>query len=312
MRGFVESIHIAAAATAPTMAVPSVRVIPGHGLEGDRYAAKMGTYPPDDAVGREVTLVEAEAVEALNTKLGTQFAAADMRRNVVTRGVALNHLVDREFLVGEVRLRGIRLCEPCEHLASLTHKNIIKVMLHRCGLRTAIVSGGTIRAGDPVTLLDSREEKNKELIRRYYAEMWNPWNFDLAGELLSPEISFRGSLGTETRGRAAFCDYMRKVRAAFPDFHNSIEAIAAEENSVAARLQYTGTHEGELFGIAATHRKIAYAGAAFFRISDQQITEGWVLGDIFSLLKSLRANNSVAQSANEEYPALNRRHPLNY
>jgi steroid delta-isomerase-like uncharacterized protein len=137
--------------------------------------------------------------------------------------------------------------------------------------------------------MSSIAEENEDLIRRYYDGMWNAWNLDAADDLLSPDIIFRGSLGTETRGRAAFCDYMRHVRSAFPDFHNFIEEITAEEDRIVARLTYTGTHEGELFGIAPTHRKITYAGAAFFRISAGQIAEGWVVGDIFSLLKSLGA-----------------------
>lgn len=303
MRGTVESIHIAAAASVPMQEVQSVRVLAGAGLEGDRYAAKMGTYPPEEGIGREVTLIEAEAVEALNAKLGAHFSAGEMRRNVVTRGVALNHLVGREFLVGEVRLRGIRLCEPCEHLASMTHKNLIHVMLHRCGLRTQIVRGGTIHASDAIVVLDSLEEKNKDLIRRFFAEMWNEWNFDLAKEIVAPEISFRGSLGDEMRGRAAFCDYMRKVRAAFPDFHNAIENIVAENDQFVARLTYSGTHEGEIFGVAPTHRKISYSGVAFFRIREGQVTEGWVLGDIFGLLKSLGAERIAGSRAVTEASA---------
>lgn len=139
--------------------------------------------------------------------------------------------------------------------------------------------------------MNSFVEANKFLVQRYYDEMWNVWNFDAANELLSPDIIFRGSLGTETRGREAFCEYMRTVRRAFPDFHNSIETIVAENDQVAARLKYTGTHEGEIFGVAPTQRKIAYAGAAFFRISERQIAEGWVLGDILGLLISLGARN---------------------
>ncbi len=289
MRGTVASIHIAPAASAPMQSVESTLAIAGQGLEGDRYASKSGTYSATDSGGRHVTLIESEAVDALNAKLGTQFGVGEMRRNIVTRGIALNHLVGREFTVGEVRLVGIRLCEPCEHLESLTAKGLISTMLHRCGLRTEIVTEGTIRVADPIVIPDSSEERNKMRIRRYYDEMWNAWKFDAANDLLSPDITFRGSLGTETRGLAAFCDYMRQVRCAFPDFHNTIEEIIAEGDRVVARLKYTGTHEGELFGIAPTHRKIAYAAAAFFRISAGRIAEGWVLGDIFALLKSLGA-----------------------
>ena len=84
---------------------------------------------------------------------------------------------------------------------------------------------------------------NKILVQRYYEEIWNTWNFALADELLSAEISFRGSLGMEVRGRLAFCECMRRVRNAFPDFNNKIEQLVAEGDRVVARLQYTGTHE---------------------------------------------------------------------
>jgi predicted SnoaL-like aldol condensation-catalyzing enzyme len=84
---------------------------------------------------------------------------------------------------------------------------------------------------------------NKILVQRYYEEMWNTWNFALTDELPSAEISFRGLLGVEALGRMAFCEYMRQVRNAFPDFHNKIEQLVAEGDQVIARLQYTGTIE---------------------------------------------------------------------
>lgn len=130
---------------------------------------------------------------------------------------------------------------------------------------------------------------NKILVKRYYEEMWNTWNFALADELLSAEISFRGSLGAEARGRTAFCEYMRRVRNAFPDFHNKIEQLVAEGDRVAARLQYTGTHRGEIFRVQPSGVSISYAGAAFFRIAGNRVAEGWVLGDLVSLLRQLGA-----------------------
>jgi len=147
--GIVESIHIVAAAQGPMQAVAEAVAIPGAGLEGDRYALKQGTFykPKPDY---ELTLIEAEAIEALRRDYGIELAAGDARRNLVTRGVALNHLVGREFTIGNVRIRGIRLCEPCEHLERLTGKPVIKGLLHRGGLRAQILSGGTIHAGDPV------------------------------------------------------------------------------------------------------------------------------------------------------------------
>ena len=149
-RGTVESIHITAAAKAPMRAVDRVQAITGVGLEGDRYALRQGTFfkPIPDY---ELTLIEAEAIEALKRDYGVEILAGDARRNVVTRGVPLNHLVGREFQIGEVRIRGIRLCEPCSHLESLTGQPLIKGLRHRGGLRAQILSTGVIRAGDSVS-----------------------------------------------------------------------------------------------------------------------------------------------------------------
>jgi MOSC domain-containing protein YiiM len=148
--GTVESIYIASAAAGPTRAVGQATAIPGAGLEDDRYALKLGTFyqPTPD---RELTLIEAEAVEAMQRDYHIELAAGDARRNIVTRNVPLNHLVGKEFAIGEVRIRGIRLCEPCDHLQKVTGKPVIKGLLHRGGLRAQILTPGTIKVGDAVS-----------------------------------------------------------------------------------------------------------------------------------------------------------------
>jgi len=148
--GTVESIYIASAAEGPPHSVDHAAAIPGAGLEGDRYALKAGTFykPKPDY---ELTLIEAEAVEALRRDYRVELAAGDARRNIVTRNVPLNHLVGKEFAIGDVRIRGIRLCEPCDHLERVTGKPVIKGLLHRGGLRAQILTPGTIRVGDAVT-----------------------------------------------------------------------------------------------------------------------------------------------------------------
>jgi steroid delta-isomerase-like uncharacterized protein len=271
--------------------LPSVSAIAAQGLEGDRYFTKLGTFSATPGSARDVTLIEAESIEALNSKIGSRFAPSDMRRNIVTRGVALNHLVGRDFKVGEVLLHGERLCQPCSYLETLTQIGVKASMQHRAGLRAEILEGGTIRVGDSIASLDDPLEQNKILIRRFFDEMWNPWNYDKADELLAPEIKFRGTLGPELTGRDAFRDYMRKVQSAFPDFHNTILEITAEEDRVVARTFYRATHRGEIFGLAPTGKSISYAGAAFFRIANKKIIEGWVLGDLISLLRDLGARS---------------------
>jgi steroid delta-isomerase-like uncharacterized protein len=290
-KGRVVSIHISRAAGAPIEQVELLRAIAGQGLEGDRYFTKSGHWSGTAGATRDVTLIEAEAVEGMNAKLGTDFAAAAMRRNVVTRGVRLNHLVSREFRVGEAKLRGTGLCQPCTYLEGLTRSGVKAAMQNCGGLRAAILEGGTIRAGDALLLLEDPAEQSKDLVRRYYEELWNPWDFGKAEELLAADIVFRGSLGAETRGRERFSDYMRQVQRAFPDFHNTVEQIVAEDERAVARLAYRGTHRGEIFGVAPTGKRIEYAGAAFFRIAHGKIAEGWVLGDLLTLLRQLGARS---------------------
>ena len=150
-RGVVVSIHVAPEARAPLAAVEAVRAVPGKGLEGDRYFAGVGTYSKMKGTGREVTLIEDEALEALFDEAGLEVAPGGSRRNIVTRGVPLNHLVNREFRVGEVTLRGMRLCEPCSHLERLTQTTgVRRALVHRGGLRAEIITEGVIRVGDSV------------------------------------------------------------------------------------------------------------------------------------------------------------------
>jgi len=145
--GRVESIHIASAAMGPVQNLDRAVLIPGVGVDGDRYALKQGTfYKPEPDF--ELTLIEAEALDALQREYNVELDPSAARRNIVTRDVPLNHLVGKEFAIGEVRIRGIRLCEPCEHLQRVTGKQLIKGLRHRGGLRAQILTQGTIHVGD--------------------------------------------------------------------------------------------------------------------------------------------------------------------
>jgi MOSC domain-containing protein YiiM len=147
--GTVVSINIAPTAGAPMQSVSEARAVPGHGLEGDRYFAHQGTFVKEDP-DRELTLIEVEAIEAMKTELDVDYGLSDSRRNIVTRGVPLNHLVNREFWIGEVKARGLRLCEPCGHLQRLSHEKVLPGLVHRGGLRAEILSEGVIRIGQAI------------------------------------------------------------------------------------------------------------------------------------------------------------------
>lgn len=149
-QGTVISIHIAPTGAAPMKSVTNAKAVAGRGLEGDRYYNKLGTYSNQAGSGRDVTLIEIEAINGLKRDYEVQLDSGQPRRNIVTRGVALNHLVEQEFRIGDVVLRGTRLCEPCAHMEKLTVKGAMRGLVHRGGLRAEIISGGSIRVGDTI------------------------------------------------------------------------------------------------------------------------------------------------------------------
>ena len=149
-KGNVVSIYITPVAGNPTQAVDSVHAVPGFGLVGDRYYGLPGEDSTKSASGKEITLIEIEAIEALHEHEKINLSAGDIRRNIVTRGVPLNHLVGRQFRVGEVKLLGIRLCEPCQYLANMTDARVLPALIHRGGLRASILAEGFINVGDVI------------------------------------------------------------------------------------------------------------------------------------------------------------------
>jgi MOSC domain-containing protein YiiM len=145
------AIYVAPGAAAAMVELAEARVEPGRGLEGDRYFTKAGTYSKTAGSGREVTLIEAEALEAAAREYRLDIPARLTRRNLLVRGVYLNHLVGRELSVGGVRLVGTRLCEPCDHMEELAAlPGSRRALVHRGGLRCDVVAGGVIRRGDRV------------------------------------------------------------------------------------------------------------------------------------------------------------------
>ena len=148
--GEVVSIQITAKAGEKMVPVREVRAIAGKGLEGDRYLYQKGKFSDKPGPARQLTLIELESIEALQHEHSIELDPVESRRNIVTRGVPLNHLVNREFRLGGVVARGVRLCEPCEYLEELTQKKVVNALIHRGGLRAEILEGGIIRVGDQV------------------------------------------------------------------------------------------------------------------------------------------------------------------
>ena len=147
--GVVDSIYIGPEPKGPMNAVDSVKAVAGRGLEGDRYF-RTGEEPGDPT--EEVTLIEIEPIEAAPAEHGLDLVPADMRRNVVTRGVKLRDLIGKKFSVGEVRLEALEDNPPCKHLQKLAGKPLLKPMIEVGGVRARILETGTIRPGDKVVL----------------------------------------------------------------------------------------------------------------------------------------------------------------
>ena len=150
--GHIAFIQIAPAASEGLVSLTEVETVAGKGLVGDRYFKGIGTYSNKPGGGREITLIEHESLDAMKRDLKIELSPTQSRRNIVTIGVALNHLVGRQFRLGrEVVLQGVRLCEPCEHLENLTSRGVNDGLVHRGGLRADIVRCGKIKVGDTIS-----------------------------------------------------------------------------------------------------------------------------------------------------------------
>ena len=145
----VAQILISPSPTSAMQPTQEVRAIPGKGLVGDRYFSGNGTFSPHpQKPDYEITFIESEKIEAFARDTGLAFTPGHARRNIVTEGVDLNALAGKEFLVGDVRIRGIRLCEPCNHLAKASFPETLKGLVNKGGLRAQILSEGVIHIGD--------------------------------------------------------------------------------------------------------------------------------------------------------------------
>jgi len=148
----VERIFTSPIPGGPQIEQETVRVLAGAGIEGDRYFGRH------DEPGQNLTLIEIEEVEAFLREHGRGDDVSITHRNLLTRGVRLNDLVGAEFCIGEVRLRGVELCEPCHGMGNalaspdLTAAQVVKRFVHRGGLRADVLSSGVIERGAAVCL----------------------------------------------------------------------------------------------------------------------------------------------------------------
>ncbi len=147
----LESIWISPEAGAAMHSVEEAMLDAGVGILGDRYHSGTGSFSRWPGSGRAVTLIAAEALEAIASELGYPLPAGSTRRNLVTRGVDLHELLGRNFKLGEAILRGDRTCEPCALLDRRIQAGVCDLLRQRGGIRASIVQSGVIRVGNAVT-----------------------------------------------------------------------------------------------------------------------------------------------------------------
>ena len=128
--------------------VEKIELLPGKGIVGNRH------FQENNNPKSQLTLIESENIDYYNKKFNVQIPYVNFRRNIITKGIELNKLVGKQFVVGKIKVKGNDLCRPCKHLQEiLGQKDIIKEFLQKGGLRCEILTSGIIEVGDKIKIL---------------------------------------------------------------------------------------------------------------------------------------------------------------
>jgi MOSC domain-containing protein YiiM len=155
MAGQVIEVHVAAHKDAPAQAQTALELEAGHGIKGDRYFLPQQSLDMDANVKRkeEVTLISADELDAFNSQFQLTIPYGEFRRNIVTRNIDLNALVGKRFRIGSVLCEGMELCEPCSKLARTVNRLVLPHLVHRAGIRAAVLESGQVVLGDSISVL---------------------------------------------------------------------------------------------------------------------------------------------------------------
>ena len=123
--------------------VKSVEAIKQKGLVNDRK------FKDNNDKISQLTLIEIENIDFYNNNSNSEILPINFRRNIITKGVKLNNLLNKEFFIGNIKVKGHALCHPCKYLENLlTKKNLVKELMFKAGLRCEILTSGKISVGD--------------------------------------------------------------------------------------------------------------------------------------------------------------------
>jgi len=147
---------------------------------------------------------------------------------------------------------------------------------------------------EPAMELDRRNlSPQKEVVRRFYKDMWDHADVSLIPEIFQPNFTFRGSLGPVLVGHAQFADYVRWVTQSLDHFTSDILDLLEEDNRVSGKLRFHGIHRKPLFGRPPSGQHVWWYGAPIFLFRDGKVDDLWVLGDIYGLIGRLDQNTST-------------------
>jgi predicted ester cyclase len=126
---------------------------------------------------------------------------------------------------------------------------------------------------------------NKELVRRFYRDVYVDWNMAVADAVLSPRFRSHDWPQGGPTGPTAFRDYYAALRSAVPDARYEVDDLIAEGDRVVVRWRLRGTHKGAFRGIAPTGRPITLNGIAIYRLQSGKLMERWVVSDLYGVLQ---------------------------
>jgi len=134
--------------------------------------------------------------------------------------------------------------------------------------------------------------QQKSVVEVFYQDMWNKADKSRIPEIFHDDFSFRGSLGPVLVGHDQFAGYVDQVIGSLGEYVCDILEMTEEDDRVVAKMLFRGVHQADMFGYAATGKRVEWHGSAHFTFRDGKVADLWVLGDVHGLLQLLDSNAS--------------------
>ncbi|MEX1253888.1 MAG: ester cyclase [Dehalococcoidia bacterium] len=140
----------------------------------------------------------------------------------------------------------------------------------------------------------TQADENKALVRRMEDEIFNKRRLAAVDEFIAPDYVLRTAAEGAPSGRDAVRDSIAAYLAGFPDLRISVDELVAEDDRVVGCFTFTGTHDGDLFGMPPTGLRISVRQIAIYRIRDGRVVEEWEVSDQLGLMQQVGAIPSEA------------------